>query len=113
MPTSDKPDDVQPARQCLEPLLRRGQRVERWTGSSNRKAPAQGRADDGARESLTGRVIKLRWADTFGRPARPDPTGWGRPALASAEVLPFQRRADLSDRTVRRAADQPVVPVLR
>jgi hypothetical protein len=113
VPTSDKPDDVQPARQRLEPLLRRGKRAERWIGSGQRKSPAANRADDSAAEALSGRVIKLRWADTFGRPARPDPARWGQPDPVSAQVLLFQSPADGSDRTRRGAADQPFVPVPR
>ena len=102
MSISDKTDDIRPNRKRSEadlpPVLR------------NRKA--QRSAEDTAPASADNRVIKLSWADTFGRPSRAEP---GRPAPGPAQVLPFQgRRSETAPRsTRRRAADQPPVPVLR
>jgi hypothetical protein len=118
---SDQPDDIQrPAKRsvpAVPPPLRRGagKRVTRWIGAGQRKAPLPGAepADESqAGPLMLGQVIKLSWADTFGRPARPDPGRFFRSDPMTAQVLPFRSRED------RRAApprcgDQPFVPVLR
>ncbi|MEE7505014.1 hypothetical protein ACLBXO_09420 [Methylobacterium sp. C33D] len=114
MSISDKTDDIRPNRKRgemdLPPVLRRGRehRIVRWIGAANRKAPRPAEAAAPADD----RVIKLSWADTFGRPGRGEP---GRSAPGSAQVLPFQgRRSETAPRaTPRRSADQPPVPVLR
>ena len=82
----------------------------RWISAGNRKAPPP--AEETTSAAPDCHVIKLSWADTFGRPSRAEP---GRPAPGPAQVLPFQgRRSETAPRsTRRRAADQPPVPVLR
>ena len=69
-------------------MLRRGHehRIVRWIGTGNHKQPKAAPAS-GAAE---GRVIKLCWSDTFGRPVHPDFAGFAR--SASAQVLPFRSR---------------------
>lgn len=120
MPSSDKPDDIRPARKRVEPALCRGRenRIVRWIGAGNRRPLKD--AEDAASRVPEGRVIKLSWADTFGRPARPGPAGLVRSITTPAQVLPFRDRADRiegqpADRqsATPRAADQPFVPVLR
>jgi hypothetical protein len=111
---SDKTDDIRPNRKRSEtnlpPVLRRGRehRIVRWIGAANRKAPRP--AEEPA--AADNRVIKLSWADTFGRPGRAEP---GRSEPAPAQVLPFLgRRSETAPRAAPcRAADQPPVPVLR
>ncbi|SDA24316.1 hypothetical protein SAMN02799622_03368 [Methylobacterium sp. UNC378MF] len=120
MSISDKTDDIRPNRKRSEtdlpPALRRGRehRIVRWIGAANHKAPkhAGEPAEEPASASPETRVIKLSWADTFGRPGR---TERGRSAPGSAQVLPFQsRKGETVPRSaLRRAADQPPVPVLR
>ncbi|MCJ2049359.1 hypothetical protein [Methylobacterium sp. J-070] len=119
MSTSDKPDDIQPARRRSEPavppVLRRGRqhRIVRWIGAGHRNpSKPDAEAASGAPE---GRLIKLCWADTFGRPARPNPAGFSWSAPAPAQVLPFRSLRDRCEPQPSpcRAADQPPVPVLR
>jgi hypothetical protein len=120
VPSSDKPDDIRPARKRVEPALCRGRenRIVRWIGAGNRKPVKD--AEDAASRVPEGRVIKLSWADTFGRPARPGPAGLVRSITTPAQVLPFRERADRiagqpadGQSAPPRAADQPSVPVLR
>lgn len=97
--------------------MRRGadKRVTRWIGASQRKAALSGAEPRDAgttAQAMPGQVIKLRWADTFGRPARPD---LGQPFQSdpmTALVLPFRSRADRRT-AAPRGGDQPFVPVLR
>jgi hypothetical protein len=114
--TSDQPDDIRrPAKRALPavpPPLRRGadKRVTRWIGAGQRKGALSGAEPSGP--MMPGQVIKLSWADTFGRPARPDLGRWFRSDPMTAQVLPFRSRADRQS-AARRDADQPFVPVLR
>ncbi|MGH1587547.1 hypothetical protein ACRBEV_03275 [Methylobacterium phyllosphaerae] len=119
MSTSDKTDDIRPSRKrsgsALPPVLRRGRahRIVRWIGAANRKANK--RTEDSVSatpEAPKAHIIKLSWADTFGRPGRVDA---GRSGAIPAAVLPFESRKTRSapQPTPRRAADQPPVPVLR
>lgn len=120
MSISARPDGPRFARKWLEPevppVLRRGRehRIVRWIGAAGRRAskPAGTEAPDPAEAPATF-VIRLSWAETFGRPARPDPAGSG-PSVA--QVLPFQGHPSGGARTPpprRRAVVQPSVPVLR
>ena len=70
----------------MPPALRRGraQRIVRWIGAGNHKLP---KPDAAASDAPEGRVIRLCWSDTFGRPVRPNAAG-----SAPAEVLPFRGR---------------------
>ncbi|GJE12163.1 hypothetical protein FOHLNKBM_3210 [Methylobacterium longum] len=92
MPISDKPDDLRTVRGRSEPatppVLRRGRehRIVRWIGAGNQKLPKSNA--DAASETARGHVIKLCWSDTFGRPVRPDLTGFAR--SAPGQVLPFR-----------------------
>ncbi|MGT2486313.1 hypothetical protein ACU4GA_10845 [Methylobacterium oryzae CBMB20] len=117
MSISDKTDGIRPNRKRSEadlpPVLRRGRehRIVRWIGAAGRKAPRPA-AEDTAPAAADNRVIKLSWADTFGRPGRTEP---GRPDPGPAQVVAFPgRRSEAPPRAApRRAADQPPVPVLR
>ncbi|MCJ2019020.1 hypothetical protein [Methylobacterium sp. E-065] len=116
MSISDQPDDIRrSAKRALPevpPALRRGadKRVTRWIGAGQRKV-AQSDAEP-ADPVTPGEVIKLSWADTFGRPARPDLGRWFRSDPMTAQVLPFRSRADRQT-VARRDTDQPFVPVRR
>ncbi|WP_342110412.1 hypothetical protein [Methylobacterium sp. SI9] len=119
MSISDQPDDIRRTTKRSVPAapapLRRGpdKRVTRWIGAGHRK-PAQPGAEPAGTivQAMPGQVIKLSWADTFGRPARPDPGQGFRSHPITAQVLPFQRRSDRQD-TAPCGGDQPSVPVLR
>jgi len=95
--TSDKPDDIRRIAKrsvpTAPPGLRRAsdKRVARWIGPAHRKAGLPGAEQ--AAVVPAGQVIKLSWADTFGRPARPDFGLAFRSAPATAQVLPFRDRA--------------------
>jgi hypothetical protein len=116
---SDKSDGVRPGRRESEPevppVLRRGRkhRIVRWIGAAQRRpSPSVETTPSAAPEAS---VIRLSWADTYGRPVRPAPAGLGRSAPISAQVLPFQARStgDTTRPAQRRDAGQPPVPVLR
>ncbi|MCJ2069129.1 hypothetical protein MKK75_09995 [Methylobacterium sp. J-030] len=118
MSISDQPDDLRrPAVPAVPPPLRRGadKRVTRWIGAGQRKAALAGAEPMGAdpvAQPRLGQVIKLSWADTFGRPARTDLGLLFRSVPMTAQVLPFQSRMDRQS-AARRGGDQPFVPVLR
>lgn len=86
------------------PALRRGRenRGVRWIGAAKRRAKTRVAVAGSAPTSA--QIIRLRCADTFGRPVRSGPAG------TFAQVLPFQACALWGE---RQAADQPSVPVLR
>jgi hypothetical protein len=117
--TSDKPDEMRPTRKRLEmslpPVLRRGRenRIVRWIGAGGGRPPEVAAAP--LAEAPAGQLIRLSWADTFGRPVRPQPPAFIRSAPAVAEVLPFPSRTGTGAALAasRRAGDQPSVPVLR
>ena len=117
MTTSDKPDEIRPTRKRLEPslppVLRRGRknRIVRWIGAGSSKPPEVGAAP--LAEAPEGQLIRLSWADTFGRPVRPQPPAFIRSAPAAATVLPFPNRARAALAASPQAGDQPSVPVLR
>ena len=108
---SDKPDDLPAARGrselALPPVLRRGRehRIVRWISAGSHKQQKADRASGAAQ----GRIIKLCWSDTFGRPVHPDLAGFARPA--PAQVLPFRDRGAHAAPVCE--TDQPPVPVLR
>ncbi|MDH3030288.1 hypothetical protein [Methylobacterium fujisawaense] len=116
MSISDRTDDRQAIRRRSAPdgppALRRGRehRIVRWISAGNRKAPSP--AEETTSAAPDCHVIKLSWADTFGRPDR---AALGRSVPGPAQVLPFQSRKAESAPSPgsRRAADQPPVPVLR
>ncbi len=122
MSISDQPDDIRRnakhAVPTVAPAPRRAPEkpIARWIGAAGRK-PGQPGADAAfgvpAGEVPAGQVIKLSWADTFGRPARPDLGRSLRTAPETAQVLPFQGPADRTASASRRGGDQPSVPVLR
>ncbi|SDN30152.1 hypothetical protein SAMN05216360_107121 [Methylobacterium phyllostachyos] len=97
MSTSDKPNDIRRIAKrsvpTAPPGLRRGseKRDARWIGPAYRTAAPPG--VEQAAVVPAGQVIKLSWADTFGRPARPDFGLAFRSAPISAQVLPFRDRA--------------------
>ncbi|MGH1570619.1 hypothetical protein ACRAWG_08065 [Methylobacterium sp. P31] len=119
MSTSDKPDGIRPSRRAFEPevppVLRRGRkhRIVRWIGAGQRRTSQP--VEDSPSAAPETSVIRLSWADTFGRPVRPVPAGLGRSAATSAQVLPFRSRStgDKKRPAQRREAGQPPVPVLR
>jgi hypothetical protein len=123
--TSVKPDNLRFTRKWLEPevppVLRRGRehRIVRWIGAGNRRSakPVAAEVSEApeAADVLENCVIRLSWADTFGRPARRDPAGYGLSAPIDAQVLRFQSRpsSEAARPAPRRAAAQPAVPVLR
>ncbi|MBE7203200.1 MAG: hypothetical protein INR70_36135 [Parafilimonas terrae] len=121
MSISDQPNDLRrPAKRSMPavpPPQRRGadKRVTRWIGAGPRKAPLPGAEPADANPAgplMLGQVIKLSWADTFGRPARPDLGRLFRSDPMTAQVLPFRSRED-RQAAPHRGGDQPFVPVLR
>jgi hypothetical protein len=104
--TSDKPQDLRRTAKHSVPAvptpLRRGadKRVARRIGSGQHKAALPGAETMGAGATgqmmpgqvMRGQVIKLSWADTFGRPARPDFGRLFRSDPVTAQVLPFRTR---------------------
>ncbi|MCJ2088968.1 hypothetical protein MKK88_23725 [Methylobacterium sp. E-005] len=119
MSISDQPNDIRrPAKRSVPaapPPIGRGadKRVTRWIGAGHRKAglPSAEAADPVVR-TMPGQVIKLSWADTFGRPARPDFGPLFRSDPATAQVLPFRSR-EARQAAPPQDGDQPFVPVLR
>ena len=93
MSISDKPNDIRRAAKRTVPMqppaLRRGtgKRAARWVSADQHVGSEQ------TGVVPAGQVIKLSWADTFGRPARPDFGLAFRSAPITAQVLPFRDRA--------------------
>jgi hypothetical protein len=76
------------------PASRRGREhwVVRWIGAAKRRSKKS--TEIAAVETRTAHIIRLRCADTFSRPVRPEV------AVGGAQLLPFQgwRSADGSPR---------------
>lgn len=129
MSTSDKPHDIRRTAKrsvpTAPPVLRRAadKRTARRIGTGPRETarPGMESAGDGptahrmTARAMRGQVIKLSWADTFGRPTRADLGRAVHAPASAAQVLPFRNRAGREDSQpgTPRGGDQPPVPVLR
>lgn len=67
-------------------------RVVRWIGTGKRRQPE--RADEPKAEVSDPHIVRLSWADTFGRPPRAAIQVLGQ-AAANVQVLQFQRRVEV------------------
>ena len=84
-------------------------RVVRWIGVGKRRLE---QVEDAEAEAFGPHVVRLSWADTFGRPVRVDTSGVGQTAATGAQVLQLRRPSEIAD-APRRPVNQPPVPVLR
>ena len=94
-----RPKRARKVRRALR--LKSTRRIARWISAGKRRS--LNRFAEAEAVVTDPHVVRLAWADTFGRPTRADISWLGRTATIDARVLQFPHRAN----------DQPSVPVLR
>ena len=91
----DKRDDSRPGRRWSkreqQPTSRRGREhwVVRWIGAAKRRASKP--VETSAVAASSARIIKLSWADTYGRSAQAGPVVLPRPAGMTVRLVPLLR----------------------